>query len=619
VGRRALTLADQHFNTAAECTRCDRHLERFGVVASRWSVRPRVLVIEVAAARELQAFALRADATADSPRMQAFVDDIAHAFGLRQGEVISDVLLACGPSGPARSGDVAACAGRFLANVIAVGAPDVVALVGGGAWRLAAGAGVADKSRWKIIGMSESRPLVVLEQARLDARAVALLEEHLGIRARLSSRSFGPQAAFRLRRVLGRANGRAVLGIRGAWRRQVDRPLTTRLCERHLAGSLVVAPFRPVGPWPYVVIDIDRHNAVQAIHFAQTVERLRTLFPNSIFMQSSASGGVHAYVPLPPHWRYDDAARILEAYLVVEGLHTIDEPVKFKEREHLFRAVVAEVPRHPVRLPFGRGSRLLDAADQSDEEQFTRFLKHVELGAAQDFEVAFARVKAELGLGNDLVVRRRRIDSYILGSIVGPLSRLALPADDPWRLIVGQLRRPLASVAVNGIPALGTRTGLTSALLDEVVALGLSSERTEELMLYWLHKRDHHSEDIARDVAAVERLLVEELRRRLNNRVEVPATVLHVARAMLFGPLPVDASRISGSRADVALRAVLRRFWKARESVQPVSHRLFGRRNEAAQLKLLFVRAGLLALVRPPIRGIRAAEYALNGVLAPPT
>jgi hypothetical protein len=71
-----------------------------------------------------------------------------------------------------------------------------------------------------------------------------------------------------------------------------------------------------------------------------------------------------------------------------------------------------------------------------------------------------------------------------------------LPDTDPLDPLLPLLPLPVAKVAASGIPALGTRTRWTLALIEALSELE-PPERVRVLVRYWLTHRDHQSVDLA--------------------------------------------------------------------------------------------------------------------------
>ena len=84
-----------------------------------------------------------------------------------------------------------------------------------------------------------------------------------------------------------------------------------------------------------------------------------------------------------------------------------------------------------------------------------------------------------------------------------------LHQDDPWLGVLKNLSPPLRRIATNGVPAYGTRTRWTLALIDALTSVVAPATDAEALMLHWLHAREHASEDIEDDVRAAERQTLE--------------------------------------------------------------------------------------------------------------
>ncbi len=124
---------------------------------------------------------------------------------------------------------------------------------------------------------------------------------------------------------LGDHRGCGVLdSATGNWKRRKGRPLTHKLVAAHLKGDAIVAPFHPAGPWPFVTIDVDRHNALQSKYFDETHKNVQRLFPCAFCITSSRSGGRHCYVRLPKDVEYDHGALVIAARFAIAGLPWVD-------------------------------------------------------------------------------------------------------------------------------------------------------------------------------------------------------------------------------------------------------------------------------------------------------
>lgn len=617
----------QHFQ---RCARCERSKHRFGVVATWWPRRPRVLILDSLASREQQALAT-AGHLGEVPRTLALVHRLAKRLGLSEQDFAADVLCACGLSRQVTGDEVAACSGRLLDNVRAHGAPDVVVIVGKAALDASAAAGMLRGAHWVLVGMDKSIPCLSLHDDEPTQITIEQLAGLLKVRARpLESREVDASLAPRLMGTLGAADGSAhkplrkkkaptnTLSQRLPWIRRPKFRLRETHIQSHLQGLALCGPFRPRGPWPFVAIDIDRHTSLQAHLFTATVTRVRTLFPAGLYVRSSDSGGVHAYVKLPTGWRYDDAARVVEAYIALRSTCVADLRVDLEGRSQVLRSIRIEVPRHPVRLPFGAGSYLLDAADLPLEKQVEAFERFARSGDTADFLRANAKVRKALRLGVDAAVNRARLEDYLLRQLVGVPDAPKLAASDPWTPFLSRLSVPVAHIAARGIPAVGMRTRLTEALLAGVVSLGLDQAKVEELMQSWLHLRDHSSEDISRDPAGVEGMLRASIARAFDCRAGVPKQAWALALAWLRSELlnsPLASQQLS---VEATLFAVLDKFYSSGHPTVCISHRLLAARvgkNNGAEMVRLLLSAGVVTVVRHAIPKHRSTEYELADLL----
>lgn len=304
------------------------------------------------------------------------------------------------------------------------------------------------------------------------------------------SRAGLPDRARQLLAVLGKAGGSRVRH-QDDWRTRPATPLTLEDVRRHLAGGAQVGVFRPVGAWPWLALDVDRHDAIQTSNFDDTVARLRGHFPGAFLVNSSESGGVHVYVRLPPETTYETGALVLRAHLLTKNLRFASAPL---ETGNVVRTELVEVKNHPPRLPFGLGSAQLDSphclADQLDA-----FVRWANTAPAADFERARDEVRSELGLGPGWgVFTRHRLRNWALTREVGRSSQ-ELASTDPWAPLLPQLPPHLRAVASAGVPAYGTRTHWTQELVVHLVGL-VDMSQAERLMDYWIRARRHSSADI---------------------------------------------------------------------------------------------------------------------------
>ena len=234
-----------------------------------------------------------------------------------------------------------------------IGAPTAIVLLGMDAIRLADEAGLLLNGTFNVIGNSWKVPV---ESASSVDDAVALLSARLGVPDKgvsaAPSRNADIATANALYGVLGKHTGhQAFYPTVGDWRKYKGDPLDNNRVLQHLQGAARFGAFHPRGDWNFVVIDIDRHNAIQELYFQDTLRDIKNHFPDSIEVISSSSGGRHFYAKLPDGTLYEEAALILQAFFALNKLMWRDlgagSPV---------RAQLIEVLVEPTRLPFGNGS-----------------------------------------------------------------------------------------------------------------------------------------------------------------------------------------------------------------------------------------------------------------------
>ncbi len=131
------------------------------------------------------------------------------------------------------------------------------------------------------------------------------------------------------------------------------------------------------------------------------------------------------------------------------------------------------------------------------ERQLEEFLRFTSSRKFADFRRAEATVRAHLKLrGPWSPEHRNKVRRFLLKEEIGDARPVALPHDDPWRTVAPDLPLPLRVIASNGVPALGTRTRWTLALVRELKN-HVGVEQATTLMDYWLENRSHASEDIS--------------------------------------------------------------------------------------------------------------------------
>lgn len=632
MGRSLITLADRW----RDCDRCERHERRLAVYTPIWPKEVEVVVLGAVASRAVQA------AQTPGPDLLVVVETLQGKLGLSEKTCIPDYLAACGLDTRLTADEVAACAQRFVQHAARGAGPKVIVLFGQKAQGLAIEAGLVDAARstWKPAGVATAAKVVTIEDHRALGKGILrvarLLQKNVAP-MRKESRGLLSAKALDLRHVLGEHTGHGVLKVATLWNRSRRGRLDPRHVHAHLAGKYYVAPFHPKGAWPFVVVDVDRHNAVQEAIFPKTLGALQKLFPKSLAIQSSPSGGIHLYVRLPPGVSYADGALTLRAFVALRKLrwHSAGAP------ERPLRAEIVEVPDQPVRLPFGYGSFLLGSTKPL-HEQLDEFIQFVRHSGHQDFDKARRYVDKNLKLGghSSLVTRRMLLESMLAEEVRG-LPRLPLKNTDPWQGVIKKLPEPLKIVAACGVPAYGTRHRWTRALVEQLVDLA-PPEDVQNLMRYWLHNRDHVSEGWEAEPALVERqteTIIGDIYRKLHGvpeefwtRIEqlIVRTFWLNSRAPAGSPEHSFMAARMGWHFQFTLEDILRtaffiarRFFELGRRQRTVSFREFGRfvgKDRARVMRRMIVDTGQwLWQIHGPEPGKHARIYELTDVAWPPS
>lgn len=614
-----------------DCDRCPRQEHRLGVFAPRWKKKPRVLVVHLKADRASQATRLHA------PRVERFAAELAEAVSIPADDVQVDVLLACGLRAESSVDHVAACSARFLDNERSSGAPDVVVVVGVHANAAAESAGLIMRGEWHLVGSRTFVPVVVVDRPALDDDLVTTVAGRLGTSVRRTRRRGlrGPPIGPLLLDVLDEHRGcRRLDRDAGAWRTMNGQELSLGRVQSHLAGKSFVAPFMPSGAWKYVVVDIDRHNAIQADVFERTVRQVTALLPNSLVIQSSSGGGRHIYVRLPPQTEYAHAALWLRAFFSVRGLLFVDKAVRRDGKTVLVRAAAVEVPDQPVRLPFGHGSFIV-GANKSIRQQVIDFVTFLNTSDWSDYENAKKAVMSALKLGpSESPQKRRKLQQVVEKGLVAGLRLKRLDPSDPWAPIIPRLKAvhrleknaALAVVASSGVPAMGTRTGWMNRLIDVLFEL-VEPDEVKRLMRWWLYEREHRSENIEIDIAGVEKEIIAAIETKKNKIGGVPKVIwAHVegeVSSALRTVKGIPRQTRSGTPlndADVKRTAffLLRGFIERGVPERPIPAREFCRfvpEDLAPSVHLLLRAGSWFSLQSAAIIGVRAAVFKVDPAL----
>ena len=617
-----------------ECERCERHRSRLGVYAPKWPDRVRVVIMTLNATMDVQLM------QRDGIVVERLVSMFAHRLDLAHDEIVGDVLVACGMGPRPGPDEIAACSARFAIQARLAARPSVVVFVGNATKAMAIAAGLLDdRGNFAPCGTTLVVQVLVVDPGDPEPglRSAALALNILpGVPIARSQPSRTTDTAKRLLDVLGDHEGHGELKQGHAkWSRHRCRALTTELVDRHLKGELFVSAFRPTGAWRFVVLDVDRHNSIQANYLDETLLEVQRHFPNSLAITSSASGGAHVYVALPEGVRYQEAALWVKVYLTAVGLRWKVLGVVTSE--------LVEVPSHPPRLPFGVGSMIRGSVKPLDVqiEQFVEFVLH---GRFTDYERMIERLNA-------FKIERRvpfsmswtpahplRIARWLAEKELG-IDRKKKPklgASDPWRRIVTSKMLPhhLAHVAANGVPSYGTRHRWTRELIKWLADV-VDRETLQRLMPHWLQSRRHISRDIDADLEAVTIRTAELVDAHYQKLAGVPVRVWTIVEADVRAAHPREVAlarmnynvfhnrkaRVKRPRelgVDLLLVTaffILRGFFEAGSKTRPVPRREFMRfaKKNAADVEKILTRGHWLRLTSPAVQGVSPRCYLLVG------
>ncbi len=604
-----------------DCYRCEREETRLGVLARAWPANVQVVVMGMAASRGAQACG------GFDPALLRLVEFVRERLALGGGECQPDVLLACGLGG-ALPDHAAACSSRFRQQPAAA-RPRVILLQDAHVERLAIGAGLVQGGTWSLAG-GMTIPVVRCSQHGAHG-ALAALSRSLGrplVRPVRMNRQPLVARAQNLLDALGKHAGRAVLPRgRTQWRRTGGASLTLADLEHHLAGKMTVAPFRPTGEWPYIVVDVDRHNAIQERHFDATRRQIQQLLPHAFEITSSPSGGRHYYVRLPGGVTYERGALVVGAYLALRGARWGDAGKVRAER--------AEVPVQPVRLPFGTGSCIPGSSKplEAQMDEFLRFLSHQATG---DYAVAVRAVTAHLRLrGRYSPEQREKIRRFVGAAEVQGLRHLGLEPDDPWASLLSSLPKELRTVAAGGVPFYGTRTRWTLALV-RALSERTGPEQAKALMLHWVHHRTHASETITTDIGEAEAQTLAAVDKIYRNAgvpkrawefVKSKLDSLFWARRqddMFWWPIAERLKRPNALRRRTTVKTafrILRGFYRRGVCTRRVNWRefyQFAGKNRGRDTERLLATGSWLNLDEQYVPEVRSRMYSLHPSLWPP-
>ena len=100
------------------------------------------------------------------------------------------------------------------------------------------------------------------------------------------------------------------------------------------------------------------------------------------------------------------------------------------------------------------------------DKQLASFIRAVRRARSSDYDNVQLAVAARLRVrGPWSAERREKLRRVLLQEEVGHVPNVSLPARDPWVALLSKLPVGLSKVAASGIPAFGTRTRWTLALV----------------------------------------------------------------------------------------------------------------------------------------------------------
>ncbi len=332
---------------------------------------------------------------------------------------------------------------------------------------------------------------------------------------------------------------------------------------------------------------------------------------------------------LPEGTPYAEGAVTMAEYLAKEDL-LIGRVPSQRTGDIFFRRV--EVPAHPPRLPFGRGSEWLDGSPTGAVADLAQWLTTAPASdysrAKQDTEKAGARI-----VKGRWTERAAWVRTYIhnLELTAFPTRRTAsLTVADPWAPLLPKLAPVVRDLVRTGCPAYGTRTAVMQRLADALAEL-VEPPVAGELLRHWVNHRDHKSEDIELDREAVLAAVDDFVDAAFADQGFVPETVWAVAEKNIDALYNASATPPPSLARDHCRRAafnVMRLFYRGTRGVRPIAGERFGLalkkeragalpgrrpfRNQVAKVRETLVKLGLLREVTPADRHRhRAAVYEL--------
>lgn len=455
-----------------ECMRCERHVHRLRPYCPSWSSKVQVLLLKSAAPRAVQA------AQFPDPDFVDAAHELAHRVGLPSSAVMVDYLVACGTGQQVTPDSVATCSRRFCNQP----RPRVVVVIGAQTRALVEQSGIVQGRVWEPYGSDWQADVVFTNDLGDDV--IQTLGDLLNLQpsaGRVVSRAAASAQAASLYALIGDHEGhrRKKVGER-AWQTRRTHHLPLRIIEKHLEGSLFASVFHPSGFWNFVVVDCDRHNALQSRVFDETAARIHKAFPDSIPVRSSDSGGIHQYIAVPKETTYEEAALVVRLFLAQQSLLWLES-----DGSNPVRSLRIEVPEDPPRLPFGLGSTLLGDT-RPIATQIQDFCQRLQRASTKDFEAAREQIFKDMkfhGSWNSVKARRirERLDELEVKHLPSP----TFETGNPLATIAHDLPLSLQKVAAYGIPAYATRTRWVKALVDALGNL-MAPDAVADIIEMWL-------------------------------------------------------------------------------------------------------------------------------------
>jgi hypothetical protein len=329
---------------------------------------------------------------------------------------------------------------------------------------------------------------------------------------------------------------------------------------------------------------------------------------------------------LPDGASYEQGALVISTYLALKQLRWLDEGRVRTER--------IEVPEQPVRLPFGAGS-FIPGSKAALDKQLASFIRAVRRARSGDYENAERSVNARLRVrGAWSAERREKLRRTLLQEEVGHVRSVKLPATDPWVAILPKLSTGLSQVAASGIPAFGTRTRWTLALVKALSEL-VGPEEARSLMLHWLSARSHASEDISTHFDVAQRHTLRIVTARYKN-AGVPKRAWRIATRALDTFFSSRREKddwwwsyakhlrhpdLITTKVRPTAFFILKKFYEKGVSTRYINWREFAAfvgKNKARDVERVLASRSWLLYVAPYVREKHSRVYALAWNLWPP-